>query len=215
MVTSFKRRTLLGTIYKMQRLFYLFLCLPFYLVSSAQNAPELASYTATFTHGNVLVNWTIKSGNTCNGARLYHSTDSIHYNLIHEVFGVCGNISEEESYFFLHTQPGLNQSNYYRLELGTDQNFWITRIWVPLDGANVLNVWPSPAHETIYAGWENKTYESYHLRITDFQGKRMYESLTRESFYSTSVQGYRPGLYLISVQKEGAKEMSFQKFLVY
>ncbi len=194
----------------------LLLLIPFlYCPVKGQNAPELSDYTATFTHGNVLVNWTIKSGNTCNGARLFHSSDSVHYQLIHEVFGVCGNITEEEHYFFLHTQPGLNQSNYYRLELGTDQNFWITRLFVPLEAQNALNIWPSPARETVFAGWENPTYEMHLLRLMDAQGRILYESSTRESFFSTALNGYPSGIYYMTLQKEGERKIHFQKFAVY
>ena len=82
----------------------------------AQNA--LDRFTAQQVNNEVLLNWTIKSGFTCNGIEILSSSDSLNFTNIGKIEGICGAVDEPISYTFSHKAPAQNKINYYRLELG-------------------------------------------------------------------------------------------------
>ena len=84
----------------------------------AQRHPILGKFYLSENKGTVDLHWSIMEGSTCNGIQIYRSNDSIQFSKIGEISGVCGSISEEQSYTFSDVNPFRNQVNYYRLELG-------------------------------------------------------------------------------------------------
>ncbi len=81
--------------------------------------PILSYFTAVVSTNQIQLNWAIAGGNTCEGTIVQHSADGVFFETIGEIGGVCGSPEFEIPYFFIDQNPLANQTNYYRLELGS------------------------------------------------------------------------------------------------
>ena len=71
----------------------------------------LDDFALDLNQGKVLLAWTIKSGNVCNGIQIYRSPteDSLNFELIEDIQGVCGDLSSPVTYTFTDEHPKQNQ----------------------------------------------------------------------------------------------------------
>ncbi len=118
---------------------YLLLCLTAF--SFAQRIQNLNVFVAGTSVG---IKFTIGTGAQCGGYKIYHSLDSSIFNQIYDYPGTCGNSSMPEDVSYTHTNPAINQTNYYKVELVPVETSLIKRVFVP----NVVNakliVYPNP-----------------------------------------------------------------------
>ncbi|MBE0637216.1 MAG: hypothetical protein IH598_01695 [Bacteroidales bacterium] len=104
------------------RLFFILLVFLFFgamNLRGQQAHPILSYFTAVRVNNTVQINWAISGGNTCNGILIQRSTDGIFFEVIGEIGGVCGSPDVDVPYVFTDENPESNQTNYYRLELGS------------------------------------------------------------------------------------------------
>ena len=80
--------------------------------------PILEDFGLILDNNRVVVSWTIKAGNSCNGITIYRSNDDFNWSQIGRIDGVCGDMSESMSYIHVDNDPAWGQKSYYRLELG-------------------------------------------------------------------------------------------------
>jgi len=66
----------------------------------------------------VFIEWTIDTGNTCNGTSIERRLPSGDYQEIGNISGICGSVSEPVDYEFLDNTPVPNVLVEYRLVLG-------------------------------------------------------------------------------------------------
>ncbi|MBK8888479.1 MAG: hypothetical protein IPN46_18895 [Saprospiraceae bacterium] len=92
----------------------------------------------------IILNWSIKKGNSCVGIGILRSENDINYTKIGEIQGICGDNESETNYTFIDESP--NHANYYVLELGasgiTDPPLFVK--FISLDG-KASKVIPNPA----------------------------------------------------------------------
>ncbi len=93
----------------------------FVSISYGSSAQEtiLEKFTATEVNDDIVLNWTIEQGSTCNGIDITRSSDSLNFILIGDIEGICGDQEKSIPYTFVDENPIRNQINYYRLELGS------------------------------------------------------------------------------------------------
>ena len=77
----------------------------------------------------ITLHWSIDSGPTCNGITILRSLDTLNFEVIGNILGVCGNITSSQIYYFTDTNPISSNYNFYKLRLGygqfTKQNIFI------------------------------------------------------------------------------------------
>lgn len=78
----------------------------------------LEKFSGEEFNNKVILSWTVKSGSTCNGIRMFRSSDSLVYSEIGDIQGICGNLGYSVDYNYTDDQPVKNKVNYYRLDLG-------------------------------------------------------------------------------------------------
>lgn len=100
-------------------LFILLIVFPAQLCTG-QEHPFLSHFSVSEGYGNVRLDWTMTSGNTCFGILIMRSLDGIVFDRIGEIDGLCGNISEPVDYVFTDEFPVQFSELYYRLELGVN-----------------------------------------------------------------------------------------------
>lgn len=117
------------------------------LLFFGQEHAILSKFTAEYTGNEVILNWTIKGGQQCNGVDVYRSVDSINWEKIGGVEGICG-ASEPQYYDFTDSDPEKGNFNYYQLKLGTQGFSSIQKIQV-IRYEDSYAVYPNPGNDII------------------------------------------------------------------
>lgn len=97
-------------------LFFALLLIP--VKTSAQENSFLKNFYAYQINDKVIVKWTINQGNTCFGIKILRAADSVNFEEIGIIYGICGSNSSDEPFIFIDSFPIPNQVNYYKLDFG-------------------------------------------------------------------------------------------------
>lgn len=165
--------------------------------------------------GNVLVSITIDSGSICQGIQLEYSTDSINFNQIDEIEGVCGSSSESKSYSFLHTEPLKNENNHYRLVFGVSQRTEIRSIYIRYVLPGEIQVFPMPSTGVFSVYFSNPSNAKANWKIINNEGKVFFETNTVNSDHiELNKTNFLSGLYFVQITDENQNK-STGKFTVF
>ena len=105
----------------MSNKFITFLWLLIFKFSYSQTINISLDYFNIFEYNNqVFVDITLSPGNTCNGIKLWRSTDSLNFIEVVYLDGVCGNSSYSTTYNLVDSSPILNSLNYYKVQYGSN-----------------------------------------------------------------------------------------------
>jgi len=113
----------------------------------AQENPILGHWAVTSDEGEVVLDWTIISGNTCQGIYLWRSTDGVDFEEIGHIPGLCGSVSEPIDYIWQDKEPVELSLNYYRIELGGQGFSSVKNVFVDKLVQTGALVFPNPASE--------------------------------------------------------------------
>lgn len=138
---------------------------------SAQETFILAGFNGKASEKAVLLQWTIQQGQTCNGTIIERSSDTLHFEPIGDIPGICGSSGSPVPYRFTDESPLVNQVNYYRLELGGQGYSRILAIPYFEDGNSGSLVMPNPATHATLIHFENREERLYQLQLMDTRGK--------------------------------------------
>lgn len=150
---------------------FLLLLLLTYKVHSYAQDVSISGFVVSQYNTSVLVSWTIEGGSTCNGIKIYRSSDSLVYQEIGSIEGICGSSAESTDYFFTDTEPVANKTNYYRLKLGNSQMSEIRSIFFSYVQPNDMIIRPNPANESIILELNKDQNSIFSLRIIDVDGR--------------------------------------------
>lgn len=183
---------------------------------NAQIHPMLGKFLASRIEGNkVLLSWQIVAGSTCNGIKILRSTDSLNYEQIGEIGGVCGDVSFAQNYDFTDDNPVINLTNYYRLELG---NFGLSQrvsiILVDL-GLQGYQVRPNPLSTAGQIFFENSEKAEHTLRVYNQKGLELQTQTTEEDFFKLNILQLKSGIYYFTIAPKNKAIKATGKFLVH
>ena len=181
---------------------------------SAQNEDVLDNFAGTEFNRNILLNWSITEGNTCNGIDILHSTDSINFTFIGDIEGICGSTSETIYYDFTHTDVDENTTHYYKLQLGSSGFSWIISIDVFDFDQREYRLGPNPLGTESMLVIENSNHVKMTLHIYDLNGGHLQTETTSNSFFLLEERNYRNGKYLFTISKEGDPDLIHGDFIV-
>ncbi len=169
----------------------------------AQESAILDDFNVFENDGKIYLKWTISSGSTCDGTKIFRSVDQVHFDQIGEILGVCGSVSFPVGYEFVDEKPVKNQRNYYRLELGRSGFSDIASIETFDLDERGYQVRPNPANTetTIYFG--NDRQEKYLLGLYRLDGVLVHTSYTTDSFIKIYTANLSAGLYIFAISKDG------------
>ena len=136
----------------------------------------------------VILNWTIKKGNTCFGIGIFRSTDNANYKLIGDIKGICGSSDDAISYTYIDENPVGNRTNYYVLELGFSGK---TNPPLKVEFVNVSDkgykIFPNPITEKSKIYFSNKINSNFTLNIYDLSGNRIQSLKTNQDYFELSL----------------------------
>ena len=160
----------------------------------------LADFNIDISGGQVLLAWTIKSGSTCNGMQIYRSQDSIEYELIEDIQGVCGDLSSPVSYTFTDSEPEPNTTNYYKISFGGTQESNVLSI----DVYNILNnsylLKPNPVTGISDLYFNNDNQNELVLKVYGDFGDVIYTDTTNSTKFILDRSHFASGMYYFSLE---------------
>lgn len=146
--------------------------------------PILSTFDVQQIGATMRLNWTIKSGSTCNGIVIERSSDGLEFNEIGVIEGICGNVSEPTDYEFYDESPVENLENFYRIELGFQgYSQIISGVYNTLNSEGFL-VYPNPSNDQTQVFFRYKQGLEHCFKVFDASGKLM---LTNENIESSPI----------------------------
>lgn len=182
--------------------------------ASAQNEDVIGYFNASEFNGKVLLTWSIKQGNTCNGVQVLRSTDSINFAPIGSINGVCGSTLEEVPYELTDVNPIKNERNYYRLSLGGIGFSWIVSAEVIDISSNNYLLRPNPISDSSELHFQNDASNTIEISIFNQSGVRVKAYSTIEEKVVLSKSDYSKGVYFFTIIDSVGDSKVTGKFLV-
>ena len=170
--------------------------------ATAQELPYLNSFSLAEINGKVYLQWIIASGNTCDGVRVYRSTDAKNFEQIGQIAGTCGSPFSAVSYDFWDTMPIINTTSYYRLELGNLGFSNIQAVQLFDFSKNPYQIIPHPvtAESVIY--FDNPSHELFTLQIFRQNGQLLYKAQTTGRDFKLKQALFDAGLYVFIISND-------------
>ena len=156
----------------------------------------------------------ISSGSTCAGINIYRSGDNFDFQLVGNIAGICGSTSAPVQYNYVDEYPLLNQTSYYKLELGGVGFTEVISITNRDVEADEVRIQPNPAffQSTIY--FSNPSFAIHILNLLDYNGRSIIERTTTEDFFVINVSQLPNGIYPILISVEKTNEQKTGKLVV-
>jgi hypothetical protein len=150
----------------------------------------------------VVLSWTLKAGNTCNGVQIQRSTGSSSFEEIGEIPGVCGSVDDDVDYIFLDSLPVLNTPNRYRLELGNEGISQVVEIQITGLRNNDYQIRPHPVSQRSVLLFKNDKRQKLTLQLTNMNGKRVQEAVTDGEHFTLDRTDFSAGVYLFTIRDQ-------------
>jgi len=151
------------------------------LITHAQNN-ILDYFYANETEGKVFLQWSISSGETCNGIKITRSADGRVFSVIGEISGVCGEADVPVPYSFLDESPIENAISYYRLELGISNFSEVVSIQIIDKNKDGYQVRPNPIIHTGTIYFDNPNAESWTFSLFKLSGALVQKTKTYSDY---------------------------------
>ncbi len=164
-----------------------------------QDVTILNNFNGFEADGNVTLNWVIKSGSTCNGITIFRSIDGVNFEIIGDIQGVCGNLSQPEPYSFVDVSPIKNAINCYKLELGNYGFSETVKIEIIDIGSSGYQIRPHPIKSSGKIFFTNKQMSTHQITIYNAAGKIVFVSTTEQDFFVVNSADFSSGLYLFDI----------------
>ena len=170
----------------------------------AQEHPYLSEFTITEGFGTISLNWTLIAGNTCTGTLVERSINGSDFSAVHEILGICGNISSPVPYAWIDPSPPEFITVYYRLQLGTNGTSSVQSLEFEQLITSEQRAYPVPASTEVTIAVRLARQANVDLRVWNTQGELVIEQLGGTgSTIKVGLYAIPAGVYLYDVESEG------------
>jgi hypothetical protein len=177
-----------------------------------QNSDVIEFFNIDEYNGQVYLSWNIRQGYSCNGIKIEHSTDSVNFEEIGSIEGVCGSASASTEYDFTDNTPAQNQVNYYRLHLGGVGYSWVKQsLVIDLSKDNYMLA-PNPIVESSILYFDNDAGDLSTLNIYNFFGELVSSTITFNDFFPFNQLILSEGNYLFTITMSNSSTVVRGKF---
>ena len=180
-----------------------------FIATMVSSQTILDDFALDLNQGKVLLAWTIKSGSVCNGIQIYRSStaDSVNFDLIEDIQGVCGDLSSPVAYTFTDEDPMPNQVNYYKLLLGGQEFSEVLGIEVLLIPSNSYLLKPHPVTISSSLYFYNSNNNDVELKVFDDFGSIIYKNQTNSNRFILDSSMISSGLYYFTLENKSNKSI--------
>ncbi len=185
-----------------------FVSLLAFLPSHAQQTIILDGFVGVAQAKQVQLRWIISAGETCNGTIIERSTDTVHWEFIGDIPGVCGSSSAAVPYNYIDESPAINTINFYRLELGGQG--YSAVIGVPFYDYSEKGfvLIPNPASESATIYFSTSATETFTISLYSISGNLVKQSTGSGGSCRLNVSRLAAGTYLFVISRQGKKNVS-------
>jgi hypothetical protein len=180
------------------------LLLTFIIISIVQFANSqhliLKSFDAYVHDNQVHLSWVIKGGYQCAGTFIERTEDTLKFERLGEIPGVCGG-DEEIGYSFVDSNPVINKISYYRLIMGNQGPSSHIEIEV-LKLTQNLTILSNPMLNTSRILFENRTNRTHFLNIYSQNGSLIKSVQTNSNNVNISNSELSTGFYILQLIDE-------------
>jgi hypothetical protein len=175
---------------------------------SAQETIILDGFTGVPQAGQIQLRWVISAGQTCNGTFIERSTDTLNWQNIGDIPGVCGSSSAAVPYNFIDDSPETNTINFYRLELGGQGYSPVIAIPYYDYSQKGYVVIPNPARESTKFYFSTSETEEFTIALFDINGKFIHNSSGTGSSYTLDLNWIPSGTYIFKISRRGKNDVT-------
>jgi len=182
--------------------------------STAQEIPTVEAFELVHVNNEVSIFFTIGKGYTCNGIDILRSIDGITFESIGDISGVCGSITSHISYSFVDSNPEINKTSFYKLNLG-GLGFSETKSITVLSTTDLgYLLTPNPIQELGVLHFSNFNNELFEIQIVDLRGQVVQLSTTRGQNFTINTDNLSSGFYTFILRNESSSNIVRGKFEV-
>ena len=176
--------------------------------------PILDRLNISESQGKVYINCVIREGNTCNGIVIYRSVDSLNFEVIGKIYGVCGSLNTPTGYYYTDETPVKNQTNYYKLELGGQGFTDVVSVLIIDTEISDFLIKPNPANITAKVFFNNDKNQETELNLYNQIGHIVLKDKASTNNFKLDVSNLPTGLYLIELKQENLRYKSIGKLMI-
>lgn len=171
--------------------------------SFAQDALYLESFNGEVRGQSILLEWVTEKGFTCEDLVVEYSTDTLNWQEVHKIPGICGSESERQQYAFIFREPQKGKKNYFRLDLGVFGYSALLEVRAIPDKLSDIRIFPNPATMKSMVQFHNSGREEVTVQLFYADGQMLAErSMGRISeFRLNEILRPEPGIYLLVIRR--------------
>lgn len=177
-------------------------------VSAQKPHPILRSFTALKHPNGVNLKWVIKGGQQCFGIRIFRADESLTFDEIDHIDGVCGDTEEDETYTYFDSEPISNSYNNYRLEMGSQGYTDTIQVFFEDFGSDRYLFITENASNSFRILFTNDNNRDAVLKVFDVSGKLMYEEMRTDNNFTIQPSGWRSGTYVFRISGIAQTDMT-------
>jgi hypothetical protein len=169
---------------------------------------SVSAFLLQQVQNTVTMQFTINSGNTCNGIDILRSIDSIHYSVIGNISGVCGSTTDDVTYSFTDFNPVINFDNYYKLDLNVLGFTPVEKIHVYNQEGGVV-LFPNPSESSTGIFYPSTAGRTASIELFNSLGKRIliFENVKQNPF-EFQTGHLNAGIYFLRLRVDQKSEFT-------
>lgn len=157
----------------------------------------VGSFKGAQLNQTVYLAFTIIAGQTCSGINIERSTDSLNFNKIGDIAGVCGSISSPVDYTYVDSFPIHNAYNYYRLAPGNSDWSQVIKVYFKPKDISEFVVTPNPFITSTTISYKNPLNKSIQWKIFNVSGQQTMEGTTKDDSFILTRINLSSGMYFL------------------
>ena len=190
----------------------LFIAILISFLSKAQDQ-LLTSFNGQQIEDHIHLAFTVKGGVQCFGTEVQRGIDSIHFETIGVIPGICGNANFDVSYTFEDTLPVPNEFNYYRISFGQLGNSYTIKLKFTYYQDDFVIV-PNPGNGSLTILFSNFNHQPHTFSLINLNGTILKEAGTTGNEVFIDKSSLPSGIYLIRISREN-ELLSTQKIALF
>ncbi len=134
---------------------------------------------------SILIDWTLKGGSTCYDMQLMRSDDSIAFESLYAVGGVCGGTEDQYYSFVDHSGLISGTTYFYKVEAsgGTISGETLQITFIDA-GKFKLYLYPNPVDGRLTVTVDNRFNPSFLVELYSVQGNLLMRSIENQNLFS-------------------------------
>ena len=179
------------------------------LLTVAQDPhPILRSFSGIKQPNGILLKWVIKGGKQCDGTKVFRAEDSIEFEQIEHIEGICGSQAVDVTYSYFDNAPASNGYNRYKLEMGFQGFTDTVTVFFEDFGPDAYLLQTDQFAQNYKILFSNDLNTLARLEVYNLSGKLLYTNETLGNDFQLQSSDWRSGLYIFRISGVSEADIS-------